>query len=105
MNEDGTMTMQERAGGYEIAPGESLTFEPGGPHIMVLGIDPTTYPDMVDVELEFDNGEVLAFTAEVRSLDMDMDMDMGDMDDMDHSNMDDMDGDMDSEMDSGSGDE
>lgn len=90
MNDDDTMTMQERDGGYEIAAGASFTFEPGGPHIMLLDIDAAAYPDNVDVELEFDNGERLAFTAEVRALDMDMDeMDM-DMDDGD-MNMDEMD--------------
>jgi copper(I)-binding protein len=79
MNDDSTMTMQEKEGGYEIAAGESFTFEPGGPHIMVLGIDPAEYPDTVDVVLEFDNGEQLAFTAEVRALDTSMEMD-GEMD-------------------------
>lgn len=86
MNDDDTMTMQEKEGGYEIAAGASLTFEPGGAHIMVLDIDPATYPENVEVELEFDNGEKLAFTAEVRSLDMDMDM--TDDDDMDEMEMD-----------------
>lgn len=83
MNDDDTMTMQEKDGGYEIAAGESLTFEPGGAHIMVLDIDAAAYPETVDVELEFDSGEKLAFTAEVRSLDMDMDeMEDGEMDEM-----------------------
>lgn len=89
MNDDDTMTMREKEGGYEIAAGESLTFEPGGAHIMVLDIDAAAYPETVDVELEFDTGEKLAFTAEVRSLDMDMDMDM-DMDEMEDGEMDEM---------------
>lgn len=80
MNDDGQMSMSEKEGGYVIAAGESFTFEPGGPHIMMLGIDPATYPEMVDVTLTFDNGLTLDFTAEVRAIGdgevgMDMDMD------------------------------
>lgn len=87
MNDEGQMTMREKDGGYEIAPGDSLTFEPGGPHIMLLDIDPATYPDAVDVTLTFDNGNAIAFRAEVRALDGDAmgDMDMDDMDGMDHN--------------------
>ncbi|MGA9278482.1 copper chaperone PCu(A)C [Ilumatobacter sp.] len=83
MNDDDTMTMQEKDGGFEVASGESVTFEPGGAHIMLLDIDPATYPDSVDVTLTFDNGTSIEFVAEVRSLDDDA---MGD--DMDHSEMD-----------------
>lgn len=93
-NDEGQMTMQEKDGGYEIAAGESLTFEPGGPHIMVLDIDPATYPETVDVTLTFDNDTALDFTAEVRDvadMEMDMDMDDSEMDDMDDSEMDEMD--------------
>lgn len=90
MNDEGQMSMSEKEGGYQIAPGESLTFEPGGPHIMLFGIDAATYPDSVAVSLEFDNGETLSFDAEVRAIGDEMDMGDGDME-MD-------DGDMDGEM-------
>lgn len=76
MNDDGTMTMRERDGGYEIAAGESITLEPGGLHIMLLDIDPATYPDTVDVTIEFDDGSTLDVSGEVRAVDG---MDMGDM--------------------------
>jgi len=79
MNDEGQMSMSEKEGGYLIAAGESFTFEPGGPHIMLLGIDPATYPDMVDVTLSFDNGASLDFTAEVREIGGEM----GEMDEMD----------------------
>ena len=85
MNDDGTMTMRERDGGYEIAAGESITLEPGGLHIMLLDIDPATYPDTVDVTIEFDDGSTIDVSGEVRmveSMDMDeMDDDMDEMDD------------------------
>jgi copper(I)-binding protein len=94
------MMMQEKEGGYEIAAGETLTFEPGGAHIMLLDIDAATYPESVDVTLTFDDGSSIDFTAEVRAIDgggaMTMDdgeMDDGEMDDgeMDDGEMDDMD--------------
>lgn len=91
MNDDGTMTMRERDGGYEIAAGESITLEPGGLHVMLLDIDPATYPDEVDVTLEFDDGSTLDVTGEVReveSMDMDMDHDHDDHDDHDHDDHD-----------------
>jgi copper(I)-binding protein len=68
MNDEGQMSMREKEGGYVIPAGESFTFEPGGPHIKMFGIDPATYPDMFDVTLEFDNGSTLDFTAEVRAI-------------------------------------
>lgn len=80
MNDEGQMTMQEKDGGFEIAAGETFVFEPGGPHIMLLGIDAATYPDTVDVTLTFDNDVAISFTAEVRPIgDDDMD-DMGETD-------------------------
>ena len=39
MDDEGQMSMSEKEGGYEIAAGESLTFEPGGPHIMLFRIE------------------------------------------------------------------
>ena len=107
MNDEGQMTMREKDGGYEIPAGGSITLEPGGLHIMMLGIDPATYPDPVPVTLEFDDGSSIEFTAEVRAVDgMAMDMDHGDMemDEMDHSEMEMDDGAMD-EMDDGAMDE
>lgn len=89
MNDEGQMSMIEKEGGYVIPAGKSFMFEPGGPHIMMLGIDPATYPDMVDVTLEFDNGSTLDFTAEVRAISNDEMGTTGDMDDMDE--MDEMD--------------
>ncbi len=80
MNDEGQMSMSEKEGGYVIPAGESFTFEPGGPHIMLLNIDPATYPAMVDVVLEFDTGATIEFTAEVRAIGDD---DMGDMSERD----------------------
>lgn len=98
MDDEGVMMMQEREGGFEIAAGDSFTLEPGGPHVMMLDIDPADIVDPVAVTFVFDDGSEVTVDAEVRALDMDMDMDhdgdMDDMDDMDSDeDMDDMDSD------------
>lgn len=90
MDDEGTMSMAEKEGGFEIAAGESFTLEPGGPHVMMLGIDPTEFSDAIALTFEFDSTEV-EVDAEIRAIGG---MDMGDMDDMDHSDdgsMDEMD--------------
>ena len=87
MDDEGTMQMQEREEGFVIAAGASFQLEPGGPHVMMLDIDPADFVDEVEVTLIFDDGTELTVTAPVRSIDgMDMDSDMDD--DMD-SDMDD----------------
>jgi copper(I)-binding protein len=63
------MTMKEKEGGFVVPAGGDFAFESGGPHIMMMGIDPATYPAMVEVTLELDSGESLTFEAEVRSVD------------------------------------
>ncbi len=68
VNDEGQMSMSKKEGGFTIEGGASFTFEPGGPHIMLLGIDPAIYPAMVDVALSFDNGSTLEFVAEVRAI-------------------------------------
>ncbi len=76
MNDEGQMSMSEKEGGYTIGAGETFVFEPGGPHIMLFDVDAATYPDTIDVTLEFDNGETLDFTAEVRAIGADEATDM-----------------------------
>ena len=90
MDDEGTMQMQEREDGFVIAAGETFELRPGGPHIMMLGIDPADFVGELEVTMIFDDGTELTVTAPVRSLDG-MDMDMGDMDmgDMDMDEMDD----------------
>ena len=94
MDDEGVMMMQEREGGFEIAAGGTLTLEPGGPHVMMLDIDPADVVDPVAVTFIFDDGTEVTVDAEVRPLDMDMEMDM------DHDTEDgemDMDDDMESD--------
>lgn len=91
--DEGVMQMSEVEDGFVVPAGGDFTFEPGGPHIMMLGIDAATYPtDTVDVILEMDNATTLAFDAEVRALDGDgmEGMDDGDMEDMSEDEMSEM---------------
>jgi copper(I)-binding protein len=74
MGDDGTMQMQEREDGFVIPAGGTFVLEPGGPHIMMLDIDPTDFVDDIDVTMVFDDGTELTVTAPVRMIDaMDMD--------------------------------
>ena len=77
MGDDGVMQMQERKDGFVIAAGASFKLEPGGPHLMMLDIDPADFMDSVDVTLIFDDGTEVTVMAPVRSIDgMDMGGDM-----------------------------
>ena len=83
MDDEGTMQMQEREDGFVVAAGATFELEPGGPHVMMLDIDPTDFVDDVEVTMIFDDGTELVVVAPVRPIDgMDMDMDHSD-DDMD----------------------
>lgn len=83
MDDNGAMSMREKEDGFVVPADGSFTFEPGGPHIMFLEIDPATYPsDSVAVVLTTEGGETLEFDAEVRAI---AGGGMGEMDEMDHS--------------------
>lgn len=85
VDDEGTMSMAEKEGGFEIAPGDSFTLEPGGPHVMMLGIDPTEFDEAIALTFEFDSTEV-EVEAEIRPIGDAMEG--MDMDEMDHSDMD-----------------
>jgi copper(I)-binding protein len=68
MDDDGTMQMQEREDGFVIPAGGTFTLEPGGPHIMMIGVDPADIVDSVDVTLVFDDDTNVTVTAPVREL-------------------------------------
>ncbi len=86
----GTMQMQEVPEGFTIPAGGSFSLEPGGAHIMMIGIDPADVTGTIDVTLVFDDGTEVVVGAPVKTLDMSgTDSDMG---------SDDMGGDMDNDM-------
>lgn len=80
-DDEGRMSMQEVPEGFVVPAGGEFSFEPGGPHVMLLGIDPTGYPAEVEVTFEIEGAGSLTFTAEVRAVDGSMDHEDMDMDD------------------------
>lgn len=101
-NENGVMKMSPLPGGYPIAAGEALLLQPGGKHIMLIGlVEPLEPGDEVEITVAFDNGESMALTVPVLDMQMSgVDMsnmqtgdgamaghDHGDMSDADHETM------------------
>jgi copper(I)-binding protein len=81
---DGAMRMQEVAG-VPLPAGEAVALEPGGYHVMLMGMPAMLAPGTeVDVTLTFASGAEVTVTAVVREDTpedgMEMDMDHGDMD-------------------------
>ena len=66
MDMGGRMRMQEVAGGLELTAGETVTFEPGSYHIMLLDIaEPLEAGDEIDLTLEFAEAGEQSLTVEV----------------------------------------
>ncbi|WP_448811438.1 copper chaperone PCu(A)C [Agromyces bauzanensis] len=63
----GTMTMRRKEGGFPIAAGDHLQLEPGGNHIMLLGLTaPLLAGDEVALTLAFEDGSTLEVTVPVK---------------------------------------
>ena len=73
---DGSMQMQEVPEGFVVPAGGSFSLEPGGPHIMMIDIDPADIVGTIDVTMIFDDGTEVTVGAPVKTLDM---ADTGDM--------------------------
>ena len=71
MGDDGAMQMQEVPEGFVVPAGGSFTLEPGGPHIMLIDIDPADIMGTIDVTMMFDDGSEVTVGAPVRPLVMD----------------------------------
>ena len=55
--------MQEKKGGIEIKPGETVTLEPGGLHIMIMDISkPIVAGDKITFTVKFKNAESQTLT-------------------------------------------
>ncbi|GIJ00474.1 hypothetical protein CLV28_1279 [Sediminihabitans luteus] len=68
MGDDGSMTMVEKDGGFVVPSGGTLAFEPGGDHIMIMGVTEPILPgDDVEVTLTLDDGSTLDFAAAGRT--------------------------------------
>lgn len=63
-NESGAMVMREIEGGFVIPAGESLDLEPGGDHLMLMGlVAPLVAGDEVTFTLTLDDDSTFEFTA------------------------------------------
>lgn len=91
MNDDGVMQMIPRPEGFTVEPGEQISLEPGGKHLMLF--DPEPAGDELEITLDFDSLDIVV-TAELTdaiggsdSMDeMEMEMDeTGEMEEMDES--------------------
>ncbi|MBE1876787.1 copper chaperone PCu(A)C [Myceligenerans pegani] len=70
VDDGGTPVMQEADGGLVIPAGEPFDLEPGGPHLMLLGVtDPLEPGEEVTVVVAAEDGSELEINAPVRSFD------------------------------------
>ncbi len=80
--EDGVMKMRP-VEAIEIGPGQTVRLEPGGHHVMLLGLaGPLRVDDRFDLTLAFADGTEIDVAVPVReaaAMGMKMDMDMGKM--------------------------
>ncbi|MCB7135605.1 copper chaperone PCu(A)C [Cellulosimicrobium marinum] len=66
--DDGEMVMQQKAGGFVVAAGESHELSPGGDHLMFMDVTEPIQPgDEVTVTLTAEDGSTYAFTAPART--------------------------------------
>ncbi|SDS35439.1 hypothetical protein SAMN04489860_1366 [Paraoerskovia marina] len=90
--EDGDMVMTEVEDGFLVPAGGSITLEPGGDHVMIMGVTEAIEPGAdVNVTLTLDDGSTLDVVAPARSYsgaNESYDEDSGDDADMDHGDMD-----------------
>ncbi len=64
---EGQMEMQPKAGGFELAPGATVTLEPGGLHLMLMGVSEPIEPgDEVAFTLTCSMGAPTSFNAQAR---------------------------------------
>lgn len=66
-NGSGSMVMQEKDGGFTIPAGGALTLEPGGNHLMLMGlVGPLQVGDEVDLTLTLADGTSVDATVPVK---------------------------------------
>lgn len=68
MSASGAMQMQEKKGGFTIAPAATHVFQPGGDHVMLMGVTAAVKSGTtLTLTLKFEDGTTLPITAEVRT--------------------------------------
>lgn len=64
---DGQSVMQEVQGGITLAPGRGQLLQPGGMHVMLMGLNEELAPgDEVDLTLELSDGSSIQVSAPVK---------------------------------------
>ena len=67
MADDGSMIMSEKDGGFAVDAGGDLTLEPGGNHIMLMGVtDPLEPGATVSITLTLADGGTFTYDALVK---------------------------------------
>ncbi len=81
INDNNVMRMEARPDGFALPAGESLLFEPGGKHVMLVGLhEPLVEGDTFTVTLSFAHAAPLTVEVPVMAIDADMDHNMDTMD-------------------------
>ena len=82
VSEGGSSMMRAVEGGIPIDPGGHVSLQPGGYHVMVLGVDEIPEPGTTfEIVLEFETGGRMTVTVHVQEFgDDNGDMDHGEMD-------------------------
>ncbi|CEA09011.1 hypothetical protein BN1051_02374 [Arthrobacter saudimassiliensis] len=63
-DEHGAMVMREVDGGFTVPAGGEYTLEPGGNHLMLMGLTGPVQPgDTVTIELKLEDGSLVDFEA------------------------------------------
>ncbi|MCR1784378.1 copper chaperone PCu(A)C [Nocardioides carbamazepini] len=69
-NEDGSMAMRPKEGGFVIPAGGSLTLEPGGDHLMLMGLSAPVEPGTtLTLTLTLGDGSTATVEATVKAFD------------------------------------
>lgn len=67
MDMGGMMQMQEMADGLALTGGETVAFQPGGYHVMLVDlVGPLEVGEEFDLTLDFENADSVTVTVEVR---------------------------------------
>ncbi|MBT5330203.1 MAG: copper chaperone PCu(A)C [Porticoccaceae bacterium] len=65
---DGMMTMRHIES-LLIPAGETIEFQPGGLHLMIMGVDQEAFSsDSIDLQLSFESGAVLSVSLPIKSM-------------------------------------
>jgi copper(I)-binding protein len=69
INDNGVMRMREVEGGVVLPAGESMVMQPGGYHIMLIGLhEPLKADSSMDLSLEFESGKTVNLSIPIVSI-------------------------------------